>query len=136
MVDEGKGKSPYRSMTGMTGPDASCSAPRGSILCEVFRSPRREGMYLYVERAEGLARVPEELLQRFGAPEPALVFRLHGERRLARASAAEVLKALAAQGFYLQMPPVPGAVNKDAEPGAQRTAPVACAPADREDPSC
>jgi len=84
------------------------------VLCEVFRSPRREGMYLYVERSEGLAHVPEALLKVFGTPESALVFRLTPDRPLARASAPAVLEELRERGFYLQMPPVPGAVG-DAE---------------------
>ena len=76
-----------------------------SRLCEVFRSPRREGMYLYVDRAEGMARVPEALLQAFGTPQSALILKLETSRRLARADAAEVLAAVAEQGYYLQMPP-------------------------------
>ncbi len=78
-------------------------------ICEVFRSPRREGMYLYVDKAEGLARVPEHLRQVFGEPESALVLHLKPERKLARADAADVLAALEEPGFYLQMPPVPEA---------------------------
>lgn len=78
------------------------------VLCEVFRSPRREGMYLYVERGEGLARVPGELLKVFGAPQSALVFRLHAGRRMARVSAQAVLQGLVEQGFYVQMPPASG----------------------------
>lgn len=78
------------------------SAPR---LVQVFRSARREGMYLIVDRARGLADVPEALLGQFGRAEPSLVFRLHAERRLAYAEAPAVLEAIERQGFYLQMPP-------------------------------
>jgi uncharacterized protein YcgL (UPF0745 family) len=78
-----------------------------TVLCEVFRSPRREGLYLYVRRDEGLARVPEALLASFGTPQSALVFRLSEDRRLARVSAGEVLAALRERGFYLQLPPAP-----------------------------
>ena len=38
----------------------------GSRLVQVFRSVARDGMYLIVDRARGLADVPEALLQRFG----------------------------------------------------------------------
>lgn len=84
-------------------------------ICEVFRSPRREGMYLYVDKAEGLARVPEHLRQVFGEPESALVLHLKPERRLARADAAEVLAALEDPGFYLQMPPLSETGNTGAK---------------------
>ena len=76
-----------------------------ALICEVFRSPRREGMYLYVDRREGLARVPDDLLAVFGPPESALVFRLDARRRPARVPAQTVLDALEETGFYLQMPP-------------------------------
>ena len=75
------------------------------LLCEVFRSSRREGMYLYVARDEGLERVPESLMQVFGTPEPALLLKLDPDRKLARANAAEVIAAIEEQGFFLQMPP-------------------------------
>jgi hypothetical protein len=86
------------------------------LLCEVFRSPRRPGTYLYVARSEGLSRVPEPLLAHFGTPESVLTLKLHAERRLAQADAVEVLRALDEQGFYLQLPPPeqPQDRNKDA----------------------
>ena len=95
-----------------------------SIICEVFRSPRREGMYLFVAREEGLARVPEPLLQAFGSPESALVLQLHTGRRLARADAGEVLAAIGEQGFYLQMPPTPDAAAAVAGESAVATPPA------------
>ena len=81
------------------------TAPR---LVQVFRSTRRDGMYLIVDRARGLADVPEGLLAQFGRAEPSLVFRLDAERPMARAEAPAVLEAIERQGFFLQMPPVEG----------------------------
>lgn len=75
-------------------------------LVSVFRSPRRDGMYLYVDRREGLARVPDALRELFGTPQHAMDLLLTPERALARVSAADVLAKIAEQGFYLQMPPV------------------------------
>lgn len=77
------------------------------LLCEVFGSPRREGMYLYVARAEGLERVPEALRLQFGEPRSVLTLLLSPERQLARVSASQVLEAIAAQGYFLQLPPQP-----------------------------
>ena len=76
-------------------------------LVVVYRSPRIENMYLFVDGDEGTERVPEELLGRFGEPQEALRLVLTPERRLARAEAAVVLEAIEAQGFYLQLPPAP-----------------------------
>ena len=39
------------------------------LLCQVFRSPRRQEMYLYVDKARGLEDVPEVLMNQFGEPE-------------------------------------------------------------------
>ncbi len=75
------------------------------MLCQVYRSPRKEQMYLYVSKAEGLARVPDELLQRFGEPESIMLLKLDGSRKLARADADQVVAQIADKGYYLQMPP-------------------------------
>lgn len=76
-----------------------------NLLCQVFKSPRREGMYLYVDKSRGLADVPDELLARFGEPSPVMLLDLTPERKLARVGAPEVLDGIREQGFYLQMPP-------------------------------
>lgn len=75
----------------------------------VYRSPKVADMYLYVDAGNGLAGVPEALLARFGEPVEALRLTLTPDRTLARAQAPAVLDAIAAEGFYLQMPPSPEA---------------------------
>lgn len=75
------------------------------IISSIYRSARVEGMYLYVDKAEGLARVPEALLAQFGKPEHAMTLLLHAERKLANADIGKVIEAVRQQGFYLQMPP-------------------------------
>ncbi|MEM1142366.1 MAG: YcgL domain-containing protein [Pseudomonadota bacterium] len=77
----------------------------GRILCDVYRTPKREGMYLFVRREEGLQRVPEALLARFGTPELALSFVLDKDRALANADPEAVRERLLGEGYYLQMPP-------------------------------
>ncbi|MBM68431.1 MAG: hypothetical protein CME43_03010 [Haliea sp.] len=74
-------------------------------ICQVFRSPLKPEMYLYVDKAEGCARVPEALLARFGEPQPVLVLAISPMRKLARVNAADVLAGIESQGFFLQMPP-------------------------------
>ncbi|WP_317931558.1 YcgL domain-containing protein [Halioxenophilus sp. WMMB6] len=74
------------------------------VICEVLKSSRVADMYLYVEKAQGLARVPEALLERFGKPKSAMTLLLTPERKLANADINKVLAALKAQGFYLQLP--------------------------------
>ena len=78
-------------------------------LVEIFRSAREEGLYLYVDKREGMARVPAALLERFGKTESAMLLMLEPDRSLARANATTVLAAIREQGFYLQLPPLPDA---------------------------
>lgn len=75
------------------------------MLCDVYKSKRKQETYLYVSRQDGLTRVPEPLLETFGQPQLALTMMLHQDKKLARAEADKVLQAISEQGFYLQMPP-------------------------------
>lgn len=83
------------------------------MLCQVYRSPRREQMYLYVSKQDGLARVPEPLLRQFGEPEPIMLLNLDGTRKLARADADKVVEQIRQQGYYLQMPPTPEELKRN-----------------------
>jgi hypothetical protein len=74
-------------------------------ICSIYRSPRKSGMYLYVERSEALKRVPEGLLAAFGPPQLAFDIVLSEDRKLAREDIETVLANLDKQGFHLQMPP-------------------------------
>lgn len=82
-------------------------------LCKIYRSSKKEGMYLYVDRVDDLDRIPETLLNSFGKPELAMTIALSPERKLARADVEKVLAAIAEQGFYLQMPPSPDQCMRD-----------------------
>lgn len=76
-----------------------------TCLCEVYKSLREKEMYLFVDKRDGLERVPEALLQRFGEPQLVTTLALTPQRRLARADAAAVLEHIRDRGYYLQMPP-------------------------------
>ncbi|MBB3183070.1 hypothetical protein FHR95_000594 [Halomonas fontilapidosi] len=75
------------------------------LLCQVFKSARKEQMYLYVDKRQGLEEVPEALLEQFGRPLPAMTLILTPERTLGRARAKDVMAAIRDKGYYLQMPP-------------------------------
>ena len=72
---------------------------------KIFRSSKRDGMYLYVDTDESLNRVPPDLLKRFGRPVEVMEMQLEPSRKLARAEAASVLEQIETAGFYLQLPP-------------------------------
>lgn len=75
------------------------------VLCDIYRSSKKEGMYLYVNRSHGLQCLPPELLGLFGRPELATTMLLTPEKTLARAAIDKVLAAMQEPGYYLQMPP-------------------------------
>ena len=71
----------------------------------VYRSKRIMDMYVYVDEARDPMSLPEDLLKRFGKPVEAMRFKLDGDRSLARVDAKQVLRAIATEGYYLQLPP-------------------------------
>ncbi len=75
------------------------------LICSIYKSPRKDGMYLYVEKREALKRVPEGLLVAFGPPQLAFEMVLTPARQLAREDIATVLSNIQSQGYHLQMPP-------------------------------
>ncbi|WP_323846783.1 YcgL domain-containing protein [Microbulbifer magnicolonia] len=76
------------------------------VLCDIYRSPRKEEMYLYVDKRDGTSKVPENLLQLFGKPQHVTTMLVTPEKKLARADANKVLNEICECGYYLQMPPL------------------------------
>lgn len=74
-------------------------------ILSIFKSSRKDEMYLYVEKSEQLTRVPEALLDMFGKTVHVMDMPLKSDRALARADAEKLLKDIAEKGYYLQMPP-------------------------------
>ncbi|MBU2885942.1 YcgL domain-containing protein [Gilvimarinus agarilyticus] len=75
------------------------------IICQIYRSTKDSGMYLYCKKEEGLSKVPEALMNRFGRAEPAMVLMLDEKRKLANADITKVMAALQEAGYFLQLPP-------------------------------
>ncbi|KPX64765.1 YcgL domain-containing protein [Pseudomonas amygdali pv. photiniae] len=74
-------------------------------ICSIYRSPKRNEMYLYVLKSDVLKRVPPELLVAFGKPVHAFDLVLSPERALSREDINVVLENLDSQGYHLQMHP-------------------------------
>lgn len=74
-------------------------------ICSIYKSPRKNEMYLYTLKSDGLERIPEGLLTVFGKPVHTFDLVLSPERALAREDIHEVLGHLDTQGYHLQMPP-------------------------------
>ncbi|MFW1676977.1 YcgL domain-containing protein [Pontibacter sp. JAM-7] len=74
-------------------------------ICSVFISPRKDEMYLYVDKHDQLKRVPEALLEMFGQPKHVMDIPVTAKRKLARVETEKLLAELESKGYYLQMPP-------------------------------
>lgn len=74
-------------------------------ICSVFRSSKKDEMYLYVDKAEQLTRVPDALKEMFGAPVHVFDMLLTPEKELSRVEAVKVLEDIREKGYFLQMPP-------------------------------
>lgn len=73
--------------------------------CWVYRSTRKQEMYLYLAGENAFDRVPDTLLENFGDPILVIELELNPERKLAREDVNTVMSNLDERGFHLQMPP-------------------------------
>jgi len=76
-----------------------------SIQCAVYRASKRSDTYLFVSHGDELDRVPAGLLQLLGRLDFVMNLTLHAGRRLAQSDPVVVMRQLAEQGYYLQLPP-------------------------------
>lgn len=76
-----------------------------ALPCWIYRSSRKEEMYLYLAKEEAFDEVPELLMKNFGQPALVMSLELHPSRPLARENIDQVIANLREQGFHLQMPP-------------------------------
>jgi uncharacterized protein len=76
------------------------------VICDIYKSPNDSELYLYVKKEDGLTRVPEALLEKFGTPKHSMTLLLTPQKKLARANIEKVLVQLQDEGFYLQLPPL------------------------------
>ena len=75
------------------------------MICAIYRSPKRDQTYLYIEKKDDFSRVPDELLAQFGTPQFAMLVSLDKREKLANADLAKVKSDLIEVGYYLQFPP-------------------------------
>ncbi len=73
--------------------------------CWIYKSIRKEEMYLYLSAENAFDTLPEELLSNFGTPVFVLSMELTATRKLARVDTGKVISALQQEGYFLQMPP-------------------------------
>ena len=73
--------------------------------CFVYKSLKKDYLYLYLVNKGDFSKVPEDLLNNFGKIEFVMDIELSAERKLAREDAQKVIECLKVQGFFVQLPP-------------------------------
>ena len=82
--------------------------------CIVYRSTKKEETFLYVRVIDDkvdMDCVPDELIQLLGELQEVIGLDLSPDRKLARVDVKEVMAKIESDGYYLQMPPGPDAVQ-------------------------
>jgi len=73
--------------------------------CFVYRSEKKQGMFLYLSKKDDFECVPESLLKLLGETTYSFEFDLSKDRKLVKVEAKEVIKTMNENGYFLQMPP-------------------------------
>lgn len=72
--------------------------------CYIYRSISKQGLYIYLPRADDFSALPAALRKQSGALELALKIELTADRKLNREDAAAVIDNLLNQGYHVQLP--------------------------------
>ena len=100
------------------------------MLCDIYKSSKKDEMYLYVARSANLTVdesdplevLSEALRTAFGRATFVMHLELSETRKLARVNVMHVIDSLQTKGFFIQMPPE-GLINPNAvEPEGLRGA--------------
>lgn len=73
--------------------------------CWIYRSGKKNEMYLYLVKEDDFKVVPDTLMHLFGSPTLVMQLDLDRQRPLAREDVGQVMENLRERGFHLQMPP-------------------------------
>ncbi|TAN65568.1 MAG: YcgL domain-containing protein [Methylobacter sp.] len=76
------------------------------MLCFIYKSLKKEQLYLYVDKKDDFSKVPEALFNSFGKMEFVMDLELTPERKLAKEEAEKVIESLVEKGFFVQLPPI------------------------------
>ena len=74
--------------------------------CFIYKSLRKDELYLYLDKRDNFSAVPDVLLKNFGRLAFVMEMELTPDRKLARERADKVMASIQAKGFFVQMPPV------------------------------
>ena len=73
--------------------------------CFIYKSLKKEYLYLYITKKDDFSNVPDALLKQWGKMEFVMDLELSPERKLVREDARKVIQNLKEHGFFVQLPP-------------------------------
>lgn len=73
--------------------------------CFIYKSLKKEYLYLYVSKQDDFSQLPQALLDSFGAMAFVMSLELSPEKKLAREDSVKVIASLKEKGFFVQLPP-------------------------------
>jgi len=73
--------------------------------CFIYKSLKKDFLYLYVAKKDDFSKVPDALIRHFGKMKFVIDLELSPERKLAREDTGKVIESLKKQGFFVQLPP-------------------------------
>jgi uncharacterized protein YcgL (UPF0745 family) len=73
--------------------------------CFIYKSSKKDELYLYLLEKDNFSNLPPVLLDSIGAPLFVMEIELTPKRKLARADSGLVMRQLQERGFFVQMPP-------------------------------
>jgi uncharacterized protein len=76
------------------------------MLCTVYKSLKKEGAYLYIQKRDDFSKVSDTLMAMFGKPKLVMTMSLDN-KQLSRVDVKTVRESLEKDGFFLQLPPPP-----------------------------
>ena len=80
------------------------STSKTEVECAVYKSSKKDETYVFIPTTSELSELPNELLRVLGQPELVMTLNLTPEKKMARGTAAEILKSIDKQGFHIQLP--------------------------------
>jgi uncharacterized protein len=73
--------------------------------CFIYKSLKKDELYLYMDKKDDFSAVPEALFKSFGRLAFVMELQLSPQKKLARESAEKVIASLQSKGFFVQLPP-------------------------------
>ncbi|MFC3094967.1 YcgL domain-containing protein [Alteromonas sediminis] len=73
--------------------------------CAIYKTAKKDGLYLYVPEKGKFDSVPDTLMAQIGQPKLVMMLPLDNDKSLASVDKQTLIDQLNEKGFYLQLPP-------------------------------